>query len=216
MRAEDILSLRIGPEDRAIGYGKGAYVFHMLRVMLGDEVFYNALRDVIANRGFKFTSWEDFRISFEKVSGKDFGEREILDAYFRVASSLEHGSVKNDKEVTEEDLRNHSLYILGGVGENILMDKFISILPSEIRIEGESISANGRAYNKKDSVLVVAIPNPYNPGSVLLLFSGYKPEYIASLGERLSHYGKYSYLLFVNGENKEKGVWNVERLRKTF
>lgn len=150
MRAEDILSLRIGPEDRAIGYGKGAYVFHMLRVMLGDEVFYNALRDVIANRGFKFTSWEDFRISFEKVSGKDFGEREILDAYFRVASSLEHGSVKNDKEVTEEDLRNHSLYILGGVGE------------------------------------------------------------------RLSHYGKYSYLLFVNGENKEKGVWNVERLRKTF
>src|SRR3972149_1715028 len=62
---------RENPADRAIGYGKGAYVFHMLRVMLGDEVFYKGLRCVIAAKGFKVANWNNFRDSFEKVSGKD-------------------------------------------------------------------------------------------------------------------------------------------------
>ena len=60
------------PGDRAIGYGKGAYVFHMLRVMLGDELFYKGLRDVIADKGFKVAA-DDFRTYLkrfrERISG---------------------------------------------------------------------------------------------------------------------------------------------------
>ena len=58
--------------------------------------------------------------------------------------------------------------------------------------------------------------NPSNKGTVILFLAGEKPEYIISAGEKLSHYGKYSYLLFVKGENMEKGIWEAEKLRKDF
>ena len=50
----------------------------------------------------------------------------------------------------------------------------------------------------------------------MLFLSGYNPEYIAPVGERLGHYGKYSYLLFVRGVNVEKGTWETGKLEKTF
>jgi hypothetical protein len=58
--------------------------------------------------------------------------------------------------------------------------------------------------------------NPYNSGAVLLFFTGDNPEQIASVGSRLFHYGKYSYLLFVKGENVEKGIWEGGKLEKKF
>ena len=57
--------------SRSIGYGKAAMVFHMLRTMMGDDAFFGALRDVIAERQFTAASWGDFQAAFEKRSGKD-------------------------------------------------------------------------------------------------------------------------------------------------
>lgn len=326
---------RIGPEDRAIGYGKGAYVFHMLRVMLGDEVFYDGLRYVIAHRSFKLTSWKDFRTAFEKVSGRELGwffrqwvegagapaitlgevtvqehngifilkaevfqkerayklylpisvktdegelviyhwindsattveievsssprsvildpsydvfrrlspeevpptiskfmgapnrliilptrgDQERVGAYFKVASEVEGAVVKPDRDVTEEDLRKNSVYLLGGAGENDLAGKLLSKLPPDIKLTEETISVKGKEYSRKDAVLVAALVNPYNPDAVLLFFTGNNPDEIASVGSRLFHYGKYSYLLFVKGENVEKGIWEGEKLEKKF
>jgi len=326
---------RIGPEDRAIGYGKGAYIFHMLRIMLGDEIFYDGLRYVITHRSFKLTSWKDFRTAFEKVSGRELGwffrqwveeagapainlgdvrvqehngvyilkaeilqkerayklylpiwvetdegalltyhwindpantleievsskprsitidpsydlfrrlspeevpptigkfmgapnrlivlptkgDQERLGSYFKIASEMEDAAVKTDRDVTEEDLKKNSVYLLGGVGENDLAEKLLSKLPPDIKISEETISVKGKEYRKKDSVLIAAMANPYNPGATLLLFSGDTPEYIASVGSRLLHYGKYSYLLFVKGENAEKGIWEGGKLEKKF
>jgi aminopeptidase N len=62
-----------GREDRAsaaIGYGKSAMVFHMLRKMVGDEVFYRSLRRFVQKNSFKETSWTDLRDAFEDGYGK--------------------------------------------------------------------------------------------------------------------------------------------------
>ncbi len=53
---------------KAVGYGKAAMVFHMLRVELGDKVFYQGLRDFIKNFAGKKARWDDIRKTFEKVS----------------------------------------------------------------------------------------------------------------------------------------------------
>lgn len=63
--------------SRAIGYGKSAMVFHQLRTMAGDEVFFGALKDLIAQRQFAAASWDDIRGVFEKRTGRD------LQAFFR-------------------------------------------------------------------------------------------------------------------------------------
>lgn len=57
--------------SRSIGYGKGAMVFHMVRTMIGDEAFFEALRVVYRERLFRSASWSDFTRAFSRVSGKD-------------------------------------------------------------------------------------------------------------------------------------------------
>jgi len=60
---------RYDPPSQAIGYGKAAMVFHMLRRSIGDRAFWDGLRDVYRARLFKEASWKDFQIAFERRAG---------------------------------------------------------------------------------------------------------------------------------------------------
>ncbi|MBI5205888.1 MAG: ChaN family lipoprotein [Nitrospirae bacterium] len=55
----------------AIGYGKGAMLFHMLKGLTGEEIFYKSLRKLINENKFKIASWTDIQKAFEQESGKD-------------------------------------------------------------------------------------------------------------------------------------------------
>jgi hypothetical protein len=61
----DRFTHRYNPVSKAIGYDKGAMVFHMLRRKLGEEAFWGALRDVYRDRLFQKTSWSDLQQAFE-------------------------------------------------------------------------------------------------------------------------------------------------------
>ena len=58
--------------SRAIGYGKGAMVFHMARRRAGDEAFWKGLKDVVREKMFQEASWDDFARELGKNSGTDF------------------------------------------------------------------------------------------------------------------------------------------------
>lgn len=64
---------RVDFASKAIGYGKGAMMFHMLRNLIGDDVFYSALKGLIKEKKFQEASWDDVKAAFEKASGKDLG-----------------------------------------------------------------------------------------------------------------------------------------------
>jgi len=66
-------SVRTGFASMAIGYGKGAMFFHMLRTHVGDEAFYRSLREFIEMNKFRNATWEDIRSSFEAVCVEDLG-----------------------------------------------------------------------------------------------------------------------------------------------
>ena len=57
----------------AIGYGKGAMVFHMLQDMLGTETFYKSVRRLIEQNKWRQASWADIQKSFEQESGRPLG-----------------------------------------------------------------------------------------------------------------------------------------------
>ncbi len=61
----------------AVGYGKTAMVFHMLRRMLGEDVFTRSLKEFYRKNAYAEASWADVQKAFETVSGKD------LDWFFR-------------------------------------------------------------------------------------------------------------------------------------
>jgi len=72
---------------QGIIYNKGAYVLHMLRGVLGDSVFFEALYDYSTHPDFIYgqASTEDFQEVCEEVSGEDlqfFFNQWIYDAYY--------------------------------------------------------------------------------------------------------------------------------------
>ena len=66
-------------QDRAqaaVGYGKAAMIFHMLRRQFGDERFFESLRALIREQSFRTAAWPDIQHAFEETTGAD------LDAFF--------------------------------------------------------------------------------------------------------------------------------------
>ncbi|MDT8440966.1 MAG: M1 family aminopeptidase [Desulfuromonadales bacterium] len=68
---------RMSKTEQAVGYGKAAMVFHMLRRDLGDELFWQGLRGLAADFHGRTASWDDLRRQFAAVSGRN------LDHFFR-------------------------------------------------------------------------------------------------------------------------------------
>jgi hypothetical protein len=62
---------RVNPASRAIGYGKGAMVFHMIRNEIGDRAFFGALREICRERLYRSATWGDFERAFSRSSGRD-------------------------------------------------------------------------------------------------------------------------------------------------
>ncbi len=52
-------------------YQKGGRVLHMLRLEVGDELFFSALRDYLKNHEYGSVELADLRQSFERVTGRD-------------------------------------------------------------------------------------------------------------------------------------------------
>jgi aminopeptidase N len=53
-----------------IGYGKSAMVFHGLREIYGNELFFSAIREFLHDNSFRKASWNDVQRAFEKITGK--------------------------------------------------------------------------------------------------------------------------------------------------
>jgi aminopeptidase N len=62
---------RHGDASQAVGYGKSAMLFHMLRRQLGDDAFRQGLQRFYADNRFRYASWNDLRLAFGGASGKD-------------------------------------------------------------------------------------------------------------------------------------------------
>jgi len=57
--------------SQSVGYGKSLFVFHMLRLYLGDEMFWRSLRSFYGTHRYETASWEDLERAFAETSGRD-------------------------------------------------------------------------------------------------------------------------------------------------
>ncbi|WDT68119.1 M1 family aminopeptidase [Cloacibacterium sp. TD35] len=57
-----------------LSYDKGSYLLRMLKWMVGEDAFYQALREYSTNYAYGYASGMDFKSSFETSTGKDFTE----------------------------------------------------------------------------------------------------------------------------------------------
>ncbi len=85
---------------RALLYNKGAAVLHMLRRLVGDETFFNALRRFYFEQKFEKAGTDDLQRAFEAETGRSlarFFERWI---YGSALPRLRYGATIGEREVT--------------------------------------------------------------------------------------------------------------------
>ena len=63
-------------DDRNLVYFKGAYVLHLLKVKLGDELFWKGIKDYTQTYIGQSVATQDFQLSLEKTTGQS------LDTFF--------------------------------------------------------------------------------------------------------------------------------------
>jgi len=139
------------------------------------------------------------------------GEGSSQAEYKRLAESLvdKHGIVKADTEITETEMAQKSLFILGGLAENKLAKLFLGNLPENFTIEEKAFMVNKVTYHDTGNALIVTFRNPKNRDKGIALFLGLSSDTIKNVGFKLPHYGKYSYLLFADGKNVDKGTFAI-------
>ncbi|MCB2106912.1 MAG: M20/M25/M40 family metallo-hydrolase [Rhodobacteraceae bacterium] len=93
---------RYNPVTEAIGYGKTAIVFDMLRQRVGDKTFIAGLQKFYRDNSFRNASWGDIRTAFEAVSKQD------LAAFF--TQWVEHDGVP-DLKLENADTKGKSITI---------------------------------------------------------------------------------------------------------
>ncbi|MFS8615463.1 MAG: M1 family metallopeptidase [Solitalea sp.] len=102
-----------------VTYQKGGRVLHMLRKYVGDEAFFEALRQYLENHRFQTVEIHDLRMAFEAVTGEDlnwFFNQWMLDKghpelNFKISWNAEAGQVVIRTEQTQ-DLSKWPLYKL--------------------------------------------------------------------------------------------------------
>ena len=84
-----------------------------------------------------------------------------------------------------------------------------SALPRELSLAAVKFTLNGTEFAAPGDALFAVLPHPSSAGRVAAVFLPLSPEAANAAGRKISHYGKYSYLAFSGGNNREKGTWTA-------
>ncbi len=113
---------------------------------------------------------------------------EMIVSNWKIAQKYEP-RYKKDIDVTEDDIKKYSLFLLGGPDENKVSKQIFEKI--NFRITPDSIVLAGRPFKVKDAVLNAVYPNPYNNGRYVQIvaatsgagFSFYKQVSVGQLFE---------------------------------
>lgn len=78
--------------------------------------------------------------------------------------------IKKDVDVTEADLRDYGLLLLGRPAENSVTARIADRLP--IRFDDDAFLIDGKRYEGRDVGLAMIHPNPLNPDRYVAIFAG--------------------------------------------
>jgi aminopeptidase N len=141
------------------------------------------------------------------------GDESKLAAYAAVAEALNRNGaavVKKDNELGDDELTGTTLIIIGGAGENALAERWEGSLPNGSIVGPGGFVLEGEERASGSLAAVACFRNPLNEELGAVVLATTDADAVASLGSRLLHYGKYSYLAFEDGRNIIKGTWRVE------
>lgn len=132
--------------------------------------------------------------------------REAADAarILLAAIGRERLPLLREEETSPEQLADRDVLYFGlPSGKGYLpaaLPQGLSLTPGKFTLNGTEFAAPGDA-------LFAVLPHPSSAGRVAAVFLPLSPEAANAAGRKIAHYGKYSYLAFSGGNNRDKGTW---------
>ncbi|MFA5516233.1 MAG: M1 family aminopeptidase [Desulfuromonadales bacterium] len=124
--------------------------------------------------------------------------RQILPALGRKTTNI-----RSEQEVSPTELQGRDVLFIGLPTREELRP----ILPAGLTLSATEFVLEGEAYAGEDAVLFATLPQAKEPQRTTALFLPGSAKAAATAARKIPHYGKYSYLAFVNGTNVAKGIW---------
>ena len=141
------------------------------------------------------------------------GNEESRKIYLELATMVQKtkgGRILLEKELTEEDVQNASLMLLGDSWKSPLLSKLISTLPPALRLKEGKFQAEGDAVNEGDESFLFTSPHPARTGKWVTVYFGVAAASL-SRAQYIFFYGWDSYILFKKGRPAKRG--NLPPLR---
>ena len=123
-----------------------------------------------------------------------------------VSLGLKHNEFITESELDRQMLAENDILMIGLPRRNDLLQK----MPAWVTIQSDSFSLNEKLYAKPFDTFFGVFEHPATANRIAALFLPLSPQYADVVARKITHYGKYSYLVFQSGKNLDKGIWPVE------
>jgi aminopeptidase N len=118
-------------------------------------------------------------------------------------SANQNMKVVDEQEVTDAGRSGRALYLLG---PGALADRALEL---GARLYGDALGRLRQQGRAAGASVVATVRDPQDARLAWTVVLPAGPDVVATLGRKLPHYGKYSYLVFNGEQNTDKGVWTV-------
>jgi hypothetical protein len=115
--------------------------------------------------------WDAFTDPYVVVWGNSGGDIELSEINEQIAKSLTgSGPIFTDANVPEELFDSHNLVLVGTLESNLWLSKISRQLP--VLIKDGDVIAGDKRYSGPDMGFILVYPNPINPNTYAVVFSG--------------------------------------------
>ncbi len=115
--------------------------------------------------------------------------------------------IAQESSLDPSDLRERDILLVGYPNRKELLVK----LPGQVDIKATSFTLNQVTYDRSADIFFGVFPHPYRKDRVTAMFLPLSASHAEEVARKVTHYGKYSYLAFQGGTNRDKGFWLTEQ-----
>jgi hypothetical protein len=118
---------------------------------------------------------------------------------------LKNYEIAQENTISREQLKDRDLLLIGYPRNKALLRN----LPGQIAIAPKSFRLNQKTYEQSSDAFFGVFAHPFSEARIAALFYPLSSQPAEDVARKITHYGKYSYLAFENGQNRAKGVWPI-------
>jgi len=118
---------------------------------------------------------------------------------------LKKFKILSEDELKGKDLKEHDLLLVG-------LSEYVSPpfkMPEGLMVQKQLFKVNGKAYDRPSDSFFGVFTSAAHEGRVLALFLPLSEKHNREVARKITHYGRYSYLVFREGRNEVRGTWPV-------